>query len=77
MDVVLNTWRKIRRASNLTIAWVDNFRRLQSALKSWASSKRIMNKNLKDKILHDIELLDKKEEKVDLWPQEFETRKDP
>lgn len=39
----------------------DNLKRMRASLKRWAYTKRITNRELKDKLLYDIDMLEKKE----------------
>lgn len=47
---------------------------MRAAFKKWAHAKRIANKEEKDTLLHDINLLDKKEEDGDLSSMELAMR---
>lgn len=74
-DVARGNRGGIRGRRNPSGAWVDNLRRLRAAFKRWSISKTLFNRQLKERLLHDVDILDKKEEYVDLCPTELETRR--
>lgn len=54
---------------------MDNLRSLRVAFKRWLALKTLFNKQLKERLLHDVDMLDKKGEYVDLYPTELEIRR--
>lgn len=74
-DVVRSTWKSIDMGCNIAEAWVKNLRNVRAAIKYWAFERKIFNREVKKKILHDIEILDRKEELADLSTSELDARR--
>lgn len=53
---------------------MKNLKNVRRSLKCWANNMRILNKECKKNLLHDVNLTDLKEEKMNLSPREFTTR---
>lgn len=52
---------------------MKNLRNLRWAFKGWAKERKVFDKETKEKLLYDINLIDVKEEKMDLKKSKFET----
>ena len=68
-DIMKTSWKNIDGYSNSAEAWVMNLGHVRAVIKSWAFRRKMDNRELKDKLLRDIDILDK-EEVVDLTSSE-------